>query len=103
MKTLSSELNDRISREINGLIGTVNVQIQTTVEEAICSQVLPQVQNVLREVHNRDAFGPRDQERPESRPDCLDREKQGQTHKNNSNMSLNARENQPDAHYRSVS
>ena len=62
LETLSSELNDRISREINSLIGTVNVQIQRTVEEAICSQVLPQVQNVLREVQNRDAFGPRDQE-----------------------------------------
>ena len=43
LETLSSELNDRISREMNGLIGTVNVQIQRTVEEAICSQVLPQV------------------------------------------------------------
>ena len=66
LETLSSELNDRISREINGLIGTVNVQIQRTVEEAICRQVLPQVQNVLREVQNRDAFGPetkRDQNR----------------------------------------
>ena len=41
METLSSELNDRISREINSLIGTVNIQVQRTVEEAICSQVLP--------------------------------------------------------------
>ena len=41
LETLSSELNDRISREISDLLGTVNVQIQRTVEEAICNQTLP--------------------------------------------------------------
>ena len=62
IETLSSELNGRNSREIGGLIGYVNLQIQRAVEEAICDHVLPQVQN--RAVQNRHASSPRDRERP---------------------------------------
>ena len=64
MKSLSSELNDTFSKEFGGLIGNVNVQIQRAVEKAICSQGLPQLQNVLRDLQKRDVSGPRDRERP---------------------------------------
>ena len=77
--TLSLELNDRISTETGSFYGNVNIQIQRAVEEAICNQVLPQVQNVLRD---GDASGPRDRERPEPSPDCLDSEKHGYEVKN---------------------
>ena len=99
LETLSSELNDRISREINSLIGAVNVQVQRTVEEAICSQVLPQVQNILKEVQNRDVSGPKDHERPDPGSDCLGREKRDQIPKSSSNMAINCGENIPQSHY----
>ena len=56
----SNDLNGRVSGEIGDLIGNINSQIQRTVEEAICNQVLPQVQNVLRVVQGGNAFSPKD-------------------------------------------
>ena len=44
---LSSELNSRISREMDEMMNSVNVQIQKAVCEAISTQVLPQIQNVI--------------------------------------------------------
>ena len=44
---LSSELNSRISREMDEMINSVNVQIQRAISEAISTQVLPQIQNVI--------------------------------------------------------
>ena len=37
---------------MDGLISTVNSQIQRAVHEAISSQVLPQIQNTIRQVQN---------------------------------------------------
>ena len=102
IETLSGELNDRISREIGGWIANVNVLIQRAAEQAICFHVLPQVQNVLRDVQNSDASGPRDQEIPEWRPDCLDRWKQGQMPRNSSKMTLKDKENLPQSHCRGI-
>ena len=44
---LSSELNSRISREMDEMMNSVNVQIQRAISEAISTQVLPQIQNVI--------------------------------------------------------
>ena len=44
---LSSELNSRISREMDEMMNSVSVQIQRAISEAISSQVLPQIQNAL--------------------------------------------------------
>ena len=44
---LSSELNSRISREKDEMMNSVSVQIQRAINDAISSQVLPQIQNVL--------------------------------------------------------
>ena len=44
---LSSELNSRISREMDEMMNSVSVQIQRAINDAISSQVLPQIQNVL--------------------------------------------------------
>ena len=44
---LSSELNSRISREMDEMMSNVDTQIQRVINEAISSQVLPQIQNVI--------------------------------------------------------
>ena len=47
IKRLSSEINSRISREMDEMMNKVSVQIQRAINDAISSQVLPQIQNVL--------------------------------------------------------
>ena len=44
---LSSELNSRISREMDEMMNSVSVQIQRVISDAISTQVLPQIQNVI--------------------------------------------------------
>ena len=44
---LSSELNSRISREIDEMTNSVSVHIQRAINDAISNQVLPQIQNAI--------------------------------------------------------
>ena len=44
---LSSELSSRISREMDEMMNSVSVQIQRAISDAISTQVLPQIQNVI--------------------------------------------------------
>ena len=44
---LSSELNSRISREMDEMMNSVSVQIPRAISDAISTQVLPQIQNVI--------------------------------------------------------
>ena len=44
---LSSELNSRISREMDEMMNSVSVQIQRAISDAISTQVLPPIQNVI--------------------------------------------------------
>ena len=44
---LSSELNSRISREMDEMMSNVDTLIQRAINEAISSQILPQIQNVI--------------------------------------------------------
>ena len=44
---LSSELNSRISREMDEMMNSVSVQIQRAIRNAISTQVLPQIQNAI--------------------------------------------------------
>ena len=44
---LSSKLNSRISREMDEMMNSVSVQIQRAINDAISTQVLPQIQNVI--------------------------------------------------------
>ena len=44
---LSSELNSRISREMDEMMSNVDTLIQRAINEAISSQVLPHIQNVI--------------------------------------------------------
>ena len=44
---LSCELNSRISREMDEMMNSVSVQIQRAINDAISTQVLPQIQNVI--------------------------------------------------------
>ena len=48
MGALPNDLNNRVSREIGGLVGNIKSQIQRAVEIAICNPVLPQLKNFLR-------------------------------------------------------
>ena len=45
---LSSELNSRLSREMDDMMNSVNIQIQRAISDAISNQVLPQIQNALK-------------------------------------------------------
>ena len=44
---LSSELNSRISREMDEMMNSVSIQIQRAINDAISNQVLPQIQTVI--------------------------------------------------------
>ena len=44
---LSSELNSRISREMDEMMNSVSVHIQRAISDTISTQVLPQIQNVI--------------------------------------------------------
>ena len=44
---LSSELNSRISRGMDEMMNSLSDQIQRAISDAICTQVLPQIQNVI--------------------------------------------------------
>ena len=44
---LSSEFNSRISREMDEMMNSVSAQIQRAISDAISTQVLPQIQNVI--------------------------------------------------------
>ena len=44
---LLSELNSRLSRELDGMMSSVNTQIQRAIIDAIHSQILPQIQTAL--------------------------------------------------------
>ena len=44
---LLSELNSRLSRELDGMMSSVNTQIQRAISDAIDSQILPQIQTAL--------------------------------------------------------
>ena len=44
----SSKLNSRISREMDEMMNSVSVQIQRAISDAISTQVLPQIQNVIK-------------------------------------------------------
>ena len=44
---LSSELNSRISRDMDEMMNSVSVQIQRAISDALSTQVLSQIQNVI--------------------------------------------------------
>ena len=44
---LSSELNSRLSRELDDMMCSVNSQIQRAISDAISNQILPQIQSAL--------------------------------------------------------
>ena len=43
-----SELNSKLSREIDEMMNSVNTQIQRANSDAISNRILPQIQNALR-------------------------------------------------------
>ena len=65
---LSSELNSRISREMDEMMYSVSSQIQRAISDAINNQVLPQIQNVIMAGSGQETRRgwERSDERPES-------------------------------------
>ena len=45
---LSIELNSRLSREIDDMMNSVNIQIQRAVSDEISNQIMPHIQNALK-------------------------------------------------------
>ena len=44
---LSSELNSRISKEMDEMMNSVSVQIRRAINDAVSNEVLPQIQNAV--------------------------------------------------------
>ena len=64
---LSSELNSRISREMDEMMNSVSSQIQRAISDAIHNQVLPQIRNVIMAGSGQETR--RGWERPDERPE----------------------------------
>ena len=71
---LSSELNSRISREMDEMMNNVGSRIQRAINEAISSQVLPQIQNIIMAGSGRETR--RGWEVPVERPEINAEEQQ---------------------------
>ena len=66
---LRKRMNLRTSQQMDGLMSTVNWQIQRAIHEAMNAQVLPQIQNTIRQVQNVNVGNGNVQvKRPEQRP-----------------------------------
>ena len=87
---LSSELNSRISREMDEMMSNVSSQIQRAMNEAISTQVLPQIQNVIMAGSGRETR--RGWETSVERPE-INSEVQP-----NSNVKINPRNERSDSH-----
>ena len=87
---LSSELNSRISREMDEMMSNVSSQIQRAINEAINTQVLPQIQNVQMAGSGRETR--RGWETSVERPE-INSETQ-----HNPNVKINPRNEQSDNH-----
>ena len=88
---LSSELNSRISREMDEMMNNVGTQIQRAINEAINNQVLPQIQNVMMAGSGRETR--RRWEAPVERPETNTEDRL------NSNAKFNLRNEQRDNHH----
>ena len=88
---LSSELNSRISREMDEMMNNVGTQIQRAINEAINNQVLPQIQNVMMAGSGRETR--RGWEAPVERPEINTEDRL------NSNAKFNLRNEQRDNHH----
>ena len=81
---LSSELNSRISREMDEMMNSVSSQIQRAISDAINNQVLPQIQNVIMAGSGQETRRgwEKSDERPESYSEVQYNAKTGSTLKN---------------------
>ena len=51
IENITNELNRKFTQEIDVLIGSVNLQINRAVEEAISERVIPRIQNVVESLN----------------------------------------------------
>ena len=118
---LSSELNSRISREMDEMMSNVDTLIQRAINEAISSQVLPQIQNVImagsgRETRRgwevpveRPEVNAEEQRIPSAKADCRNEQHDGnrpigqssrQVHDNSNSQKEIKRQNNPEITFR---
>ena len=45
---MSSEVNSRLSREVDEMVNSFNTHIQRAISDAITNQILPRIQNALK-------------------------------------------------------
>ena len=65
-ENMTSEMNARLSQEIDGLMFSLNTQIQRAIDSAVNSQLIPQIQSSIRAV-----TGEQPCERPDANPEGL--------------------------------
>ena len=95
LENMANEMNSRISQELDGLLFTVNTQVQRVIDNAISAQILPQIQTVFRAANGN---GP--SEGPDSGAEGLNRSANMTSSRNDVSEGLN-QENRPrDTHYK---
>ena len=94
LENMANEMNSRISQELDGLLFTVNTQVQRAIDNAINAQILPQIQTAFRAANGN---GP--SEGPDSGAEGLNRSVIMTSSRNDVSEGLN-QENRPrDTHY----
>ena len=94
LENIASEMNSRISQELDGLLFTVNTQVQRAIDNAISAQILPQIQTAFRAANGN---GP--SEGPDSGAEGLNRSVNMTSSRNDISEGLN-QENRPrETHY----
>ena len=94
LENMANEMNSRISQELDGLLFTVNTQVQRAIDNAISAQILPQIQTAFRAA-NGNVPG----EGPDSGAEGLNRSANMTSSRNDVSEGLN-QENRPrEAHY----
>ena len=97
LENIASEMNSRISQELDGLLFTVNTQVQRAIDNAINAQILPQIQTAFRAANGN---GPN--EEPDLGAEGLNRSVNMTSSRNDVSEGLN-QENRPrDTHYNCI-
>ena len=71
IENITDEVDYRISRETDGLMSSMNTQIQRAINEAIISQVIPQIKSVVRDVQRNSQVRDNAPEEPERGPEDI--------------------------------
>ena len=68
IEIITDEVDYRISRDIFGLMSSLNTQIQRAINEVIIGQVIPQIKSVVRDIQRESQNRENAPEEPEQVP-----------------------------------